>query len=130
MKVYGITEPQLQEIIQNVSQREYAGNLTWNYTEAHRNHVSFTLRVESSKGLGHRIGHSGKRMVAACWHAHRDVMKALFKEYPNARLTSALATYRNADDFNRSFPATGNKNIGSMMQPMFMSDACECGGTF
>ncbi len=126
MKAYGITNDQLRATVAEVSRKRYADNLTLNYSEPHNTHVSFTLRVDSSKGPGHRIGHTGKRMIAACWHAHRDVMKALFARYPEMRLVSALANYRSESDFIRSFEATGDKNIGSMARPMFMSEACEC----
>lgn len=104
----------------------YNGNLTFNRFDVGKNHVNFTLRVNSSKGAGHRVGHSGKRLVAACWHAHRDFLASLFTLAPNAKVVSCKAKYDGKDGFEASFERTGNDNIGSVFQPLCYADACEC----
>lgn len=126
MKLYGVTEHELQAIIETISRVQYAGNLQLAYSEPKRNHVEFTLRVQDSKGPGHRLGFSGRQMVSACWHAHRDVMRKIFDKHPNARLISAFATYDGADDFVRSFERTGSRNVGSMVEPRYYREMCEC----
>lgn len=66
-------------------------------------------RCESSvRGAVHYrlLGRHGRRLYAACWHAHRDVMRELFDTWPRATLISALATYRGAEDFDVSYRGT------------------------
>ena len=109
------------------SARYYAGNLVFKRAPEQRGHwVHFTLTVKSSAGPGSRRSYSGRRISAACWHAHRDVMLALFARIPDVRLVSASADYHGREHFLRSFEATGDRNIGSMVQPMAYRDACDC----
>jgi len=126
MKLYGVTQEQLESVMAKVSKRLYKGNLEFVYLEPHKNHVQFTLRVKDSHGKGARLGMTGRHMVSACWHAHRDLMREIFTQYPNARLVSAQAVYDGAADFTQKHLATGYKNIGSMMQPLTYEQACEC----
>jgi len=88
--------------------------------------IQFTITVKSSRGKGGKISPSGRRVAAACWHAHRDFMKVLFALYPNAILQTMLATYRGVSDFEENFPSTGNINVGSRMYPSYYKDCCEC----
>lgn len=68
----------------------------------------------------------GRRVAAVCWHGHRDFMRAVFARDPDARIKSAIADYRGSEAFERDFPATAHRNVGSMMYPMFMKDVCTC----
>ena len=98
--------------------------------------ISFTLRVKDSKKPGHRLGApqytmtggSGKqrRMVSACWHVHRDVMKTIFEMNPEANLRTTLAHYENKESFHELFPGTGYTNWGSEMFPAYAEELCEC----
>jgi hypothetical protein len=54
-------------------------------------------RVSQSTWQGQR------RVAAVCWHGHRDFMRALFASCPDARLKTALADYRGADDFEAKY---------------------------
>ena len=126
MKLYGVRLDQLEKVVETVSKKLYDGNISFNRLEQKANHVAFTLRVDSSKGPGHRIGFHGRRLVAACWHVHYDVMEAIFKKYPDARLVTCQAVYDGINGFHANAEGTGNKNIGSMMSPMCYADACEC----
>lgn len=73
-----------------------------------------------------RISPSGRRLHAVCWHGFRDFFRALFAETPNAVAKTVLATYDGAEEFEATFPATGDQNIGSAFQPMCIADACTC----
>jgi hypothetical protein len=126
MKLYGVTESQAQAVMAKVSRKLYKGNLEFAYLEPHANHVQFTLRVRDSHGKGARTGMTGRHMISACWHAHRDLMREIFAQYPQARLVSAQAVYNDAADFQQKYQATGYRNIGSMMQPLTYEQACEC----
>lgn len=65
-------------------------------------------------------------MPAACWHAYRDVMLAVFAINPDARIYTGLAKYRGLAGFLDHFPATAGENIGSMVQPAYMPELCDC----
>lgn len=90
------------------------GSITW----ARGNRVRFTLETRDAWKHGSRTAASGRHMRKASWEAHRDVMKALFDVDADATIRTALATYRGKADFERHFPATAHKNIGSIMEPV------------
>ena len=127
MKVKGITEYDLRAIVHTVSCEMYEENLIFKREPERRgNFLFFTLTVRKSADAGGRRSHTGRRIAAACWHAHRDVMKEIFANNPDALLVTALARYEGRDDFNDKFEATGDTNIGSMVQPLSMAEACDC----
>jgi len=133
MRVYGIPPEAIRRIVGEVSSRLYESNLDFVHGPDPKGRAQdFRLRVVSSRGPGHRLSHSRtsrgnqRHLVAACWHVWRDVLYALFDEFPDARCQSAIADYRGARDFETKFPVTGIRNIGSMMYPLQMQEACDC----
>lgn len=82
--------------------------------------VNFTLTVHESSKPGGRIGHTGRRIAAACWHVHGYLFDALFDIDPKIYIISAG---------KRITKDGGNwvdRNIGSMVSPLQYSHACEC----
>lgn len=132
MKVQGITEKQLRYIVESVSNLQYDGGVIFDRepetTGSRVMWIHFTLRTVNGRSQGARRSASGRRLAKACWHAHRDVMQALFDQHPDAILHTALAKYTGAQSFADTFEATGDGNVGSMAQPLAMRDACECDG--
>lgn len=127
MIVTGIDEATIVDTVRKVSELHYGGNLTIkNSATLSPNRARFTLRVRDSSYLGARRAPSGRRTPAACWHAHRDVMRALYGHNAYARIQSAIADYKGCDHFMATFPSTGRVNVGSIMQPCRMQDLCEC----
>lgn len=116
---------------------EYVKTYTW--TRAHEykrmdivelnkrgDRVRFTLKVKDVRNKpGARMGHE-RRINAACWHLNRDLYVEIFKLNPDARIKTALATYNGWQDFLDSYPETGEANIGSYYNPLYMSEACNC----
>lgn len=121
MRSRQVNAAQWAAIVAKVSCQSYDGNLI-----VHPNAASLRLSVRSSRGPGARRSHSGRRMAAACWHAHRDVLAELFNQVPDATVRTALATYRGRDGFLDWFELTGATNIGSIAEPMRMDEACDC----
>jgi hypothetical protein len=66
------------------------------------------------------------RVAAVCWHGYRDWMRRIFDLDPAARMKTAAADYRRRSGFEELFEATGDRNIGSMMQPLDYRNACDC----
>lgn len=84
------------------------------------------LTAKDSRGEGARRSWSGRRGPWTCWHAFRDVMAAWLIADPAAHIRTGVAVYDGADGFLSLFPATADRNIGSMVEPLAMGDACDC----
>jgi len=67
-----------------------------------------------------------RRVNAVCWHGHRDFMIRLFDLLPDLVLRTAVATYRGRSGFLDTYLATGDRNIGSVVDPQAYSTACNC----
>ena len=86
-----------------------------------------TLRVRDSKEPGHRLGQSTtskgnhRRLVNACWHVYGTFVDALFEAVPNAKVSNHNKKMVDRDDWYWH-----DWNIGSIMSPMYYSEACEC----
>ena len=127
MLAYSIPESAIERTVTEISESMYSGNLRIKRLEREtRNAIRFTITVYDSRAPGGRISHTGRRVAAACWHAHRDVLQRLFDHFPDARIRTAVADYRGKSGFEQDFPATADNNIGSMFQPMCYADACDC----
>lgn len=127
MKIKGISESALRFTVESVSNLRYNGNIVFKREpERKGNFLFFTLTVRKSADKGGRRSNTGRKVAAACWHAHRDIMRAIFENYPEAILVSAFARYEGRVDFERTFPATGANNMGSIANPLRMDSACEC----
>lgn len=70
--------------------------------------------------------HEGRKVASVCWHGYRDYMIEIFKRDPEARIKTAFADYRGVEDFKDKYPDTGHRNVGSMMNPIAMANACAC----
>jgi hypothetical protein len=127
MRIKGISSSALEFIVYTVSHLRYNGNIKFKREpERKGNFLHFTLTVHNSSGKGARRSNTGRRIAALCWHGHRDVMRTIFDNYPDALLITALARYDGAESFADQFEATGNGNIGSIARPCKLRDACEC----
>lgn len=125
MKIYGVSESQIEKIIESIP------NLDWKRLETvgpRRPHVEVTLKVKSSRGLYAKRGVGGRRTVAACFHGHAAFMKAVFAIRPGALIKSTMATWDGAADFAERFEDVGERNIGSRMEPIAFRDSCSCVG--
>lgn len=124
----GITAEQFERAVKTVSDREhYAGNLiTADLKPISSRSCRGRMVAYTSTGPGARRSWSGRRGPWACWHAFRDVFALLLEQYPDARIRTGMASYT-AGNFQATYPATGEKNIGSSARPAYMPELCECG---
>jgi hypothetical protein len=100
---------------------KYDNNIIFNRLESTGRGVKFTLTVRNSKKAGARRGISGRRIAAACWHVHGDLFDALINIQPEVIIRTSSTHHIDKDGGNWQ-----DRNIGSMMQPMMFSKACEC----
>jgi hypothetical protein len=82
--------------------------------------MRFTLKVLDSRKAGSRLGYTGRRLVNACYHVHGDFFDVLFKINPSAVVISR------GDRITVNKGNWIDKNIGSMMYPLYHSEACLC----
>ena len=79
-----------------------------------------TLTVQDSRGAGSRIGPTGRRVSAACWHAHGRFIDSIFELDPSAIVwTMGIKCDTNSWYWR-------DKNIGSIINPLYYSNACDC----
>lgn len=110
----------VQEALARVN-RQYEGNIEFKHIGKAGRQVDFTLTVRSSRGPGGRRGHSGRRIAAACWHVHGHLFEAILELDPEAKIVSSMAT------ITRHGGNWQDRNIGSMVSPLYYSEACDCG---
>lgn len=87
------------------------------------------LLKTSSYDKGARRSRSGRRQASACWHAYRDVLAALFLAVPDAKVSSdyyGKVVYDGARGFLDTYPDTGERNIGSLADPLDWREGCDC----
>lgn len=130
MEIKGLTGDEFRAVVERVSAADYAGNIS--LVDAPRalnmRGDRFRARIRASRSAlqGARRTWTGRRSVAACWHAHRDVLALMFAEHPHAVVRTTFAVYRGAEGFRDNFPGTGRRNIGSAYTPVRMPELCDC----
>jgi hypothetical protein len=84
--VSGLSLSAFRDIVRRVSEDQYDGNVIVQADAHELGPYRFVggLAVESSRRSGARRSWTGRRTRAACWHVYRDVLTALFYEYPDA----------------------------------------------
>ena len=128
MVVKNITSQQLDEAMTELNTL-YDNNIKFNDRKVINNKGTrhrFTIRVNDSRGTGSKHGHHTnkngeyRRTTSACWHTHGDLFDILFKINDKCEVRSGgkLITI---DEGNWE-----DRNIGSIMAPMYHSEACEC----
>ena len=113
------TVNQLRDALTEVNER-FEGNIRFKTLVPSGKRVSFTLTVNDSKGKGGRRSHTGRRIAAACWHVHGYFFEALLKIDSEIFITSSIGR------IDKSGGNWQNRNIGSIMYPMYYSEACDC----
>jgi hypothetical protein len=126
-----VSRQDLDKALQTVNEK-YDGNVIWKREPTPTGKgFRFTLRVLQARGKGGRLGIMGlmgygkpRHIPAACWHVHGDFFDVLFAVNPNAYVWSGK---------NRISKDAGNwqdRNVGSQMNYVSYSDACECAELF
>jgi hypothetical protein len=119
MQIKNVTETELDLALANTN-AQFDGNVDFNRFEQKGKRFFVTLRVKNSHGKGAKIGFSGRHTVNACWHVHGVFFEKLLEINRSAVIDTVL---------NRIDKNGGNwtdKNVGSVMEPLAYSDACEC----
>lgn len=102
----------------DTANKEFDNNLEFNnFQRLSDSRHRVTLRVKSSRGKGARLGHDQRRhLISACWHAHGT----FFDNLPEGTRIQTRGNTTYAGDRWEDF------DIGSIVAPYYMSEACEC----
>jgi hypothetical protein len=117
----------------------FKNNVEFNRSpEPRGKNLIFTLKVKDSKKPGHRLGFENaegkqRRMAYACWHVHGTFFDELLNINPEAIICTWAGNknqiYSTGRDKNGAAIVFGNwedPNIGSVYNPLYFSEACEC----
>jgi len=124
MLIKNVTESELEKALELVNEK-YGDNVIWNRFEKVGKQFRVTLRVKNSHGPGARLGQTfgdskPRHLISACWHVHGDFFDALFSVNSDAVVkTSRQTITKNNGNWE-------DWNIGSIMYPLYYSEACEC----
>ena len=107
----------------DIVNRKYDNNIEFKRLEPSKK--LFTLKCKDSKKPGHRIHYrmwddGFKKGISACWHVHGDFFDALFSINPNAYIVSS------GKKITKEYGNWIDRNIGSIMYPIYHSKSCEC----
>jgi hypothetical protein len=126
----GVSFEEVSKIIARVSAENYAGNVIVHQDASPIGKSGYGYRGRiigrETAGEGTRNSWSGRRGPWACWHAYRDVIRAVLTTYPHATVTTAQARYSGLGGFEDTYPHTADINVGSAAQPAYMPDLCTC----
>lgn len=115
MKVWGVSVERVTKAVEFASAK-YDGNIIFKASPIKDGRaIRFTLTVKDVRKKGARRSANGRRVNAACWHCHRDVILAIFTRDNGARVKTAIADYKGFEDFCYKYPDTASNN-----------DACNC----
>ncbi len=113
------TEQQLHDALDYVN-KQYADNICFkDIKRVSAERIQFTLTVKNSREPGGRRSRTGRRIAAVCWHVHGHFFEHLFND--DVKLIIAGTKRMESEDDNWQ-----DWNIGSIMEPMYYSNACDC----
>lgn len=127
MRISGVSLDEFKNIVNDVSQSLYHGNITVE-RNAHtvggvrRPIIQARLVARDSRAYGARTSWTGRHTPSASWEAYRDVLAELFDRHPDALVRTGVAVYRGKEGFQREYPGTAYRNVGSMMMPVTMPE--------
>lgn len=132
MLVKNLSLEQLKEAMKALN-KKYDDNIQFNGCIAEtETRIRFTLRVKETKGKGARLGQgltskgNRRHLINACWHVHGDLFDLILNLEPKAIIyAGAKKIYK--DGLGRIVGNWEDWNIGSMINPLYYSEACECG---
>ena len=125
MIIKNVSGEDLSKALAKVNEK-YDNNVIWNNYQKEGNRFRVTLRVIDSHGKGARLSQSttskGNRrhLISACWHIHGDFFDELLNINQNAIIQTSITTI---DKHGGNWT---DRNIGSMINPLYYSEACEC----
>lgn len=127
MIVSGVTAQDIRDVVAKLNASDYDGNVVIERLDTlNRKDSRHTLKLGTadSRKHGSRRAGSGRHGRWLCWHGFRDVVRAIMAVNPDAKVRSAAAVYDGSVGFERVYPSTAERNVGSWAQPAYMPELC------
>lgn len=120
MKIWGVTEAELRSAVKeaglvvfNDRDNLVINGVTYSPITKDGRALRIRLSVDATKprdaeGLlpFQRRGQGGRRLPSVSWEGHREFMRIVFRDHPEARIKSAVADYKGRADFWQKHPST------------------------
>ena len=120
MLIRNVTEEDLKLALDETN-TQYDDNLKFvRIDSAGKNRFRVRLGVKNSKEKGARISYMGRMIPSACWHAHGDFFDNLLDISPDTVIIAG------PDKITKDSGNWVDRNIGSMLSPLYHSEACSC----
>lgn len=128
MIIKNVTKNELEYALRLLN-KKYKENIVWNRFDKLNNvgnRFAITLRVKDSHKIGARLGYmvnkkgNRRHLINACWHVHGDFFDLLLK------INSDVEIKAEGRIINKYGGNWQDSNIGSLMNPLMYSEACEC----
>lgn len=147
MLIKNVTKKQLDEALA-LTNKQFEGNICFNRFDPANEMLTrwnVTLYTNDSKKPGHRLGFprftrfgsspdytKRRRLRYACWHVHGCFFDNLIAVAPDVAIksTGSSLAHPNAGSDGWITKDGGNWqdwDIGSQLNPYYMSEACDCG---
>ena len=111
MKLWGVSEADIRAAASEARLKLWGWPDGW--VEEKGKALTCRLKVDATQprdesGLlpFQKVGHHGRRLPYVTWEGHREFMRIIFRDHPEARIKSAVADYRGRDDFWEKHPST------------------------
>ena len=127
MQVSGVTAQDIRDVVAKLNATDYSGNIVIERLETlNQKGTRHTLKLgtDNSRAHGSRRAASGRHGKYLCWHGFRDVVRGIMAVNPDAKVRSAAAVYDGSVGFERVYPGTAERNVGSLYQPQYMPNLC------
>jgi len=118
MKVWGLNPGQIHAV---------AAKLELDIDNGRRDGRAYAFRLipQSSLAKYSRRTRFGHRVKATCYHGFRDFISVCFS-HGAYRVQSAHGDWRSEESFVRDLYRLRTLNVGSIMEPAYMADLCDC----
>ena len=120
--IWGLSKDQIEECLRRVN-TVFNGNIVFKRCDLEGQKYVVTLTVISSRADGARVGHTGRRISAACWHVYGMFFAECFYMSANCRIKQCGQLLTKENNWR-------DKNIGSIVEPLLYSNACMCKGDY
>jgi hypothetical protein len=126
MQIRNTTETELIRALE-LTNKDFKGNIDFNRLDkAGKTTFTVTLRTKDSHKIGSKISYSGRHIPSACWHSHGVFFDALLSINSKVVIVAlGEKIYKNSK--GETIGNWVDRNIGSIMNPLSFSHACDCG---
>jgi len=126
VQIRNVTKEELERAL-NMTNEKFDNNIIFNNFEAMNqkgNAYRVTLRVRDSHKKGSRLSTQNRHLINACWHVHGHFFDYLIQINPKAVIQTCKSKIYKVG--NETIGNWEDYNIGSMIEPLYYSEACGC----